>query len=343
MPASVPNSATVLTANPGSSGSAIAVIRIRGPLVPNFLAAHLSKSPVPGKCLHAQLHDQTEILDDPIVLLSQNSHWADISLHGGPWIVASTLALCHREGFPISPFPDSFDEAPDEFQREMLSHLPQALTRQTLRILLPQPALWREAIKNRTLNPAATHHDQTLWRLLHPPQIAIVGEPNVGKSTLANLLFAAQRSITADIPGTTRDWVAELADIAGLPATLLDTPGHRQTDDPIERAAISSSQKKIAQSDLLIIVLDATRDPHPSLSLPPGPKKTTVINKIDQPPAWNFPATAFIPISAKTAAGIDNLYSAIHRELAITDLNQNRPRWWTDRQKSLLQTAMNNP
>ncbi len=354
MATSSKNSVIALTANPSSQGSAIAVIRIHGPLVPQFLAVHFSKSPIPGKCLHAQLRDQSEIIDDPILLLSQDSQWADISLHGGPWILASALALCQREGFthiPSFPSPgtpgegegggplphESFAEASDDFQREMLTHLPQALTRQSLRLLLNQPTLWHEALKNKSLDPTLILQDQTLWRLLHPPQIAIVGEPNVGKSTLANLLFAAPRSITADIPGTTRDYVAELADIAGLPATIIDTPGHRQTPDPLERAAIASSQKKIAQSDLLLILLDATHPPQTPLTFPASPQKITIINKIDQPSAWDFQSLNPIPISAKTAQGIEALHAAIHRELGITDLNENRPRWWTDRQKLLLQ------
>ena len=55
--------------------------------------------------------------------------------------------------------------------------------------------------------------------------VAIVGPPNVGKSTLANRLFGQARSITADQPGTTRDWVGGVADIVGLAVTLVDTPG----------------------------------------------------------------------------------------------------------------------
>ena len=144
-------------------------------------------------------------------------------------------------------------------------------------MLLNQPAAWQ-----KEFDAAAMLKDMTLWRLLHPPKIAIIGEPNVGKSTLANRLFGQQRSITADVPGTTRDWVGEMADIGGLPAMLIDTPGLRETDDPIERGAISASGEKIREADLLIEVLDATW-PRP-VSLPENAEgRIVVINKIDQP------------------------------------------------------------
>ena len=94
--------------------------------------------------------------------------------------------------------------------------------------------------------------DRSLWWLLHPPRVAIVGRPNVGKSTLANQLFARERSITADLPGTTRDWVGELADVNGLAVMLVDTPGLRDAADPIERAAIAGARGQIAAADLVV-------------------------------------------------------------------------------------------
>src|SRR6185503_2714425 len=99
------------------------------------------------------------------------------------------------------------------------------------------------------------------WWMLHPPRVAIVGEANVGKSTLANQLFAQERSITADLPGTTRDWVGEVANVDGLPVTLVDTPGVRETADEVEREAIARSGEQVAAADLILLVLDATRLP----------------------------------------------------------------------------------
>src|ERR1700728_4738611 len=124
------NAAILLTSSPGAQGAAIAVIRIRGPAVPDFLRKFLSKPARPGKCVHAQLRDGQEIIDDPIVVLSESAQWADLCLHGGPWIVASALALCKREGFAILESkiplpPEALDDAAYDLEREMLSHLPQ--------------------------------------------------------------------------------------------------------------------------------------------------------------------------------------------------------------------------
>ena len=148
--------------------------------------------------------------------------------------------------------------------------------------------------------------DRSLWWLLNPPQIAIVGEPNVGKSTLANQLFGEKRSITADMPGTTRDWVGDFANIGGLAVHLIDTPGLRETGDEIERAAIAVSEEKVAQSDLKICVLDATQRPQ---SVPTD--GIVVINKIDQPAGWDISAVDAVQVSAITGDGVDLLRGRI--------------------------------
>ena len=106
----------------------------------------------------------------------------------------------------------------DPLEQEVLMSLPLARTELTLRMLLAQPAAWdrliaRPPAKAETENILA---DRALHWLLHPPRVAIVGAANVGKSTLANQLFGQQRSITVDLPGTTRDWVGETANLDGL-------------------------------------------------------------------------------------------------------------------------------
>jgi small GTP-binding protein len=338
----VSNSAILLTPRPSAGGSAIAVVRIRGLRVLEFLRKFFSRPPSPGLCVHGELRDGQSIIDDCLVVLDRGGHWADICLHGGAWVIESTLKLARREGFaiidPALPIPsEALDEEAGELEREVLQYLPLALTEPAIRMLLNQPAAWRAEI-----DPPAILKDMTLWRLLHPPKIAIVGEPNVGKSTLANRLFGQQRSITADVPGTTRDWVGEMADIRGLAAMLIDTPGLHETDDPIERSAIAAGGEKIREADLLIEVLDATG--HAPRSLPKSEElKIIVINKIDQPAGWDASAVHAIRISAKTGQGCDEFCGAVHLRLGIGDLNPDRPRWWTERQRGILRQGAENP
>jgi small GTP-binding protein len=261
--------------------------------------------------------------------------------------VRRVLELARKSGFEIVqssqlPLDEMAVDGDEGVERAVLAHVPMARTELALRCLLAQPAAW----KRRSFS--VLRPDPTLRRLLHPPRLAIVGAPNVGKSTLANQLFAQQRSITADVPGTTRDWVGELADIGGMPAVLIDTPGVRETEDAIERAAIVASASRIVGCELVIRVLDAgdERNPHPnsrqvgislrSTSSPPGyrereeEREIVVANKIDL--AKHRMAGA-IGISARTGEGIDLLCAEIHRRLGVEAIDQPRMRWWTERQR----------
>lgn len=341
-----PSSAILLTARPTAAGSAIAVVRIRGPGVPEFLEKYFSGRPAFAQCVHGQLRDGSMVIDDAVAVLGDGGQSADLCLHGGAWVVDRTMNLAQRAGFTIIPSalplpPDALEDSADELEREMLQYLPLALTEPAIRMLLGQPTAWENA-KHARFDPAAILNDQTLWRLLHSPRIAITGAPNVGKSTLANRLFGQQRSITADQPGTTRDWVGEIADIAGLPALLIDTPGLRETEDEIERSAIAAGGEEIRQADLLLMVLDATAiQPQP---LPQsGPRQIVVVNKIDQPANWDSSTLNAVRISAKTGEDCDDLYRTIHSRLGIARLDAERPRWWTQRQREILSGALGDP
>jgi tRNA modification GTPase len=307
-------------------------------LVASFLDRCFSKTPLSNRCVHGDLRDGESIIDDPVVVLSDDGSWADISMHGGAWVVESALALAKREGFEIIsdgalPLADAaVSDANSVLEREVLAYLPLARTELAIRMLLDQPNAWRRAMGS-TFNARNILEDQTLWRMLNPPRIAIVGEPNVGKSTLANQLFGRQLSITADLPGTTRDWVGEIADIDGLAVLLVDTPGEREAEDVIERAAIAASREQIVGSDLILNVLDATARPGDAAG---HTGAIIVVNKIDQPAGWDFRSLNAIEISARTGIGLKELRSEIHRRLGVVGLNESRPRWWTERQKTLI-------
>src|SRR5213075_1287570 len=107
-------------------------------------------------------------------------------------------------------------------------------------------------------------------------------------STLANQLFGRERSITADVPGTTRDWVGELANVDGLMVMLVDTPGVRGTMDDIEREAIEVSRREVAGADLMIVVLDQTQDAREQVELAGKHAGGIVVaNKKDKEAGWN--------------------------------------------------------
>ena len=86
--------------------------------------------------------------------------------------------------------------------------------------------------------------------------VAIVGEPNVGKSSLFNALVGSARAIVTDIPGTTRDLVTETVDLEGLRVTLIDTAGARHTEDVIEVEGVARSKQAAGAADLVLLVAD---------------------------------------------------------------------------------------
>src|SRR5713226_6657396 len=89
--------------------------------------------------------------------------------------------------------------------------------------------------------------------------LAILGKPNVGKSSLFNRLLEQDRAIVTEIPGTTRDLVSEVASIHGIPVRLVDTAGIRSTTDRVESLGVQRSYEALADSDLTLVVLDASQ------------------------------------------------------------------------------------
>ena len=275
--------------------AAIAVVRLMGPGVGEFLRRHFSKEPRVGRCVHGTLTDGSRVIDDPVVVLLPDDGGADVNVHGGPWVVRSVLDLAARSGFEIvepvnGVLPLHVLDGTTILEREIAAHLALAKTELGLRVLLAQTRAWEQFLAT---SPSAEEFgrvldDAGLWHLLHPPMVAIVGAANVGKSTLANQLFGQERSITADIAGTTRDWVGEIANVDGLPVMLVDTPGLRATEDEIERAAIERSRARIEGSELVVLVLDATRplESEQSPLMAMYPNAIWVVNKCDQPRAW---------------------------------------------------------
>ncbi len=144
--------------------------------------------------------------------------------------------------------------------------------------------------------------------------IAIVGEPNVGKSTLLNRLAGSERAIVHASPGTTRDVLSVEIDLDGLNVRVHDTAGIRDTADPIEREGVRRAREKIADADAVLHVF--TQDsPQQALLGESAVPVFAVLNKIDltgDSPFIEVEDNCYrIGVSAKTAAGIDLLRRAI--------------------------------
>jgi tRNA modification GTPase len=148
--------------------------------------------------------------------------------------------------------------------------------------------------------------------------LGIVGRPNVGKSSLFNRLLNAERAIVTAAPGTTRDLVAESASVGGIPIRLVDTAGIREAADEAERLGVEKSWQAIADSDLRVLVLDASapwsRDDAALLEkIAPLGALVVVLNKCDLPArtSTNEIQAKAIPTSALTGEGIGDLRQAI--------------------------------
>lgn len=149
-------------------------------------------------------------------------------------------------------------------------------------------------------------------------KVAIVGRPNVGKSSLLNALLNRDRAIVTDTPGTTRDVLEEYLNIHGLPVRVMDTAGIREAHDMAEKEGVARSLRAIADADIVIGVLDGTAELNAEdrilLDRIKDKKSIIAINKSDLTTGDHNPEThlaAFskrlLRISAKTGAGLDLL------------------------------------
>lgn len=166
-------------------------------------------------------------------------------------------------------------------------------------------------------------------RLLHDGlKVAFVGRPNVGKSSLFNMLLGHGRAIVTAVPGTTRDTIAEAIGIDGVPISLIDTAGIRHTADEIELIGVDRTRRAAADADLLIVVIDGseplTEEDQVVLRDVADKPHILAINKSD---LSTYSAAAdlegddhnrvtALSVSAVTEAGLDDLRAAILKPFA---------------------------
>lgn len=153
-------------------------------------------------------------------------------------------------------------------------------------------------------------------------RVAIIGKPNVGKSSLMNSLLKEARAIVTEIPGTTRDTIEEHLSVRGIPVRLTDTAGIRQTSDIVEKMGIEKSRESFNQADLVIFILDLSsplsEEDREIIARINGEKTIVVLNKIDLPQALDreeiaalIPGATLVETSMKTREGIDAIEEEI--------------------------------
>lgn len=159
-------------------------------------------------------------------------------------------------------------------------------------------------------------------------KVALVGRPNVGKSSVFNALLVADRAIVTALPGTTRDTLSEVINIHGIPVLLTDTAGVRSSEDQIEALGVERTRRTIADADLVVVILDSSRsldlEDKEVLAEVSDCLSIIVSNKSDLIPAEhliNGQSLNSLPVSAKTGAGLDNLRAAIIKPFTGRDTN----------------------
>jgi tRNA modification GTPase len=192
------------------------------------------------------------------------------------------------------------DYAEDEIEEEGRAHLPDRPK--------AEDALSRLRALSRSYQRERLYQEGAL--------VVIAGKPNAGKSSLFNFLLREDRSIVADVPGTTRDWIEGWISLEGIPIRLADTAGLRDSGDCIEEAGVGRTRELLSRADAALYLIDGTCgiSPEDAAFLAGSPEVIGVWNKIDEAPLLQN--SSLLGISAKTGQGIGELACALTARVA---------------------------
>lgn len=183
-------------------------------------------------------------------------------------------------------------------------------------------------------------------------RVAIIGKPNVGKSSLMNALLRETRAIVTEIPGTTRDTIEEIISIRSIPVRLTDTAGIRQTDDIIEKIGIEKSKESFNKADLVIFMVDGSRplddEDEEILQYMDGRQAIVVLNKQDLKQvvsrdkiAARVPKAVILEASMKEGEGLTEIEDKIEELVYGGQVKQSESVMVTNvRHKNLLEQAL---
>ena len=191
---------------------------------------------------------------------------------------------------------DAAIDYPDEAEADTIEALPESLTMAIARV----DTMIAQARRGRVLRDGL--------------QVAIVGRPNVGKSSLMNAILGNDRAIVTAIAGTTRDIIDEKLSMDGVPVRLIDTAGIREASDEAERIGVDRAREALLRADVVCLVLDAsvslTEADQALLEETQASTRIVLLNKSDLPQKCAYAGKA-IRVSAKTGEGLRELQNAI--------------------------------
>ncbi len=207
------------------------------------------------------------------------------------------------------------------------------------------PALFYDQLRNRVeaelIAPIQHQLNSKLGeRLFEGATVAIVGEPNVGKSSLLNALSGRDRAIVTDIAGTTRDTLEVDFEVNGIPIRLVDTAGLRTSDDVVEQEGVKRAKSAAETADLIIFVADATRPETWNSEIHFGELniQLKIMNKMDK--VDGVDTKDFLPLSIKQEQGLTTLLKNMATMLGDIDLADEAAMVTSSRHRAALETSL---
>jgi len=205
----------------------------------------------------------------------------------------------------------------------------------------------RSRVQQNLIQPIQQQLNSKLGeRLFEGATVAIIGEPNVGKSSLLNILSGRDRAIVTDVAGTTRDTLEIDFEVNGIPIRLTDTAGLRHTDDIVEKEGVRRAKSVAQSADLVIFVADATRpetwdssthfeDLHCDIHIMNKTDKIDMQHQVGKQKQIDF-----LPISIKKEQGLTQLINVMSEKLGDVDLADEGSMVTSARHRTALQESL---